>query len=96
MLGKDFAGILGCDYFSAYRKYMGDFNVSLQFCLAQLIRDVKFLATLPEPATVAYGQRLLDALRQFFHILHQRAMRPGRPQFPLHGGPLPFGPDHVA
>ncbi|EQD37469.1 transposase IS66, partial [mine drainage metagenome] len=60
VLGDDFAGTLGCDYFSAYRKYMGDFNVSLQFCLAHLIRDVKFLATLPEPATVAYGQRMLE------------------------------------
>ncbi len=72
MLGEEFDGILGCDYFSAYRKYMGDFNVSLQFCLAHLIRDVKFLATLPEPATVAYGQRLLEGLRNMFHILHQR------------------------
>ena len=72
MLGEDFNGILGCDYFSAYRKYMGDFDVSMQFCLAHLIRDVKFLATLPEPATVAYGQRLLDGLRSMFHVIHQR------------------------
>jgi transposase len=27
MLGKEFDGVLGCDYFSAYRKYMGDFDV---------------------------------------------------------------------
>ncbi len=71
-LGDDFAGILGCDYFSAYHKYKKDFDVLLQFCLAHLIRDVKFLATLPEAATVAYGQRMLEALRQLFHILHQR------------------------
>ncbi len=42
--GEEFQGILGCDYFSAYRKYMGDFGVPLQICLAHLIRDVKLLA----------------------------------------------------
>ncbi|MCK4601761.1 MAG: IS66 family transposase, partial [Phycisphaerae bacterium] len=41
-LGKEFDGVLGCDYFSAYRKYMGDLGVQVQFCLAHLIRDVKF------------------------------------------------------
>ena len=35
--------MLGCDYFSAYRKYMGECDVLLQFCLAHLIRDVQFL-----------------------------------------------------
>jgi len=45
VLGVEFNGLLGCDYFSAQRKYMRlDENVALQFCLAHLIRDVKFLA----------------------------------------------------
>ena len=74
VLGEDFPGTLGCDYFSAYRKYRKDCDISMQFCLAHLIRDVKFLATLPEATIVAYGQRLLEALRQLFHILHQREM----------------------
>jgi len=39
--------VLGCDYFSAYHKYMKDFSIAVQFCLAHLIRDVKFLTTLP-------------------------------------------------
>ena len=43
VLGTEFNGILGCDYFSAYHKYMRDFGVLLQFCLAHLIRDVEFL-----------------------------------------------------
>src|SRR5208283_762778 len=47
VLGTEFNGVLGCDYFSAYRKYMRKFDVRLQFCLAHLIRDVKFLLTLP-------------------------------------------------
>ncbi len=74
MLGEVFAGILGCDYFSAYRQYRGDFNQFLQFCLAHLIRDVKFLTTLPEASVVAYGQRLLEGLRNLFHIFHQREL----------------------
>lgn len=43
MLGQEFNGILGCDYFSAYRKYMKDFGVLVQFCLAHFLRDVRFL-----------------------------------------------------
>ena len=72
MLGDDFAGTVGCDYFSAYHKYRKDSGVSMQFCLAHLIRDVKFLATLPEAAIVAYGQRLLEELRNLFHVIHQQ------------------------
>ena len=59
VLGKEFEGLLGCDYFSAYRKYMKDFGVLVQFCLAHFIRDVKFLAEHPDPRNRAYGQRLL-------------------------------------
>jgi len=72
VLGQEFDGVLGCDYFSAYRKYMGDFNVAVQFCLAHLIRDVKFLTTLADAATAAYGQKLLDGLREMFHVIHRR------------------------
>ena len=72
VLGAEFDGTLGCDYFSAYRKYMKDFGVELQFCLAHLIRDVKFLAKLPDAATKAYGERLLEGLRALFGVIHQR------------------------
>ena len=34
LLGAEFNGVLGCDYFSAYRKYMRMFDVRVQFCLA--------------------------------------------------------------
>jgi len=76
VLGKEFDGVLGCDYFSAYRKFMGDFDVAVQFCLAHLIRDVKFLTDLPDPATAVYGQRVLAGLRQLFHVIHQRETMP--------------------
>lgn len=72
VLGKEFDGVLGCDYFSAYRKYMKDFNVAVQFCLAHLIRDVKFLVQHPHEDNRRYGQVLLDHLRKLFGIIHRR------------------------
>jgi transposase len=72
VLGREFNGVLGCDCFSAYRRYMREFDVTLQFCLAHLIRDVKFLMTLPGKQEQAYGQRLRDALRALFGVIHQR------------------------
>jgi transposase len=79
MLGKEFDGVLGCDYFSAYHKYMEDFGVAVQFCLAHLIRDVKFLTELPDPVTAAYGQRVLEGLRSLFGVIHRReTMDPAR------------------
>ena len=62
VLGTEFDGVLGCDYFSAYRRYHREFGVVLQFCLAHLIRDVKFLTTLPGPQDRAYGERLIGGL----------------------------------
>lgn len=72
VLGREFNGVLGCDYFSAYRKYMKDFGVTLQFCLAHLIRDVKFLMTHPRPANRKYGEVLIQGLRKLFSIIHRR------------------------
>lgn len=72
VLGTEFNGVLGCDYFSAYRKYMREFDVPVQFCMAHLIRDVKFLLTLPGCDDQAYGQRVRDALRELFAVIHRR------------------------
>jgi transposase len=76
VLGEEFEGALGCDYFSAYRKFMKDFQVAVQFCIAHLIRDVKFLTTLPDLPTRLYGKRLLDALKALFHVIHQHDSMP--------------------
>jgi transposase len=70
-LGREFAGVLGCDYFSAYRKYMTETHASVQFCHAHLVRDVRFLATHLGP-TGRYGEELLERLRGLFHIFHRR------------------------
>src|SRR4051812_16661899 len=41
-------------------------------CLAHLIRDVKFLTTLPDPRDRAYGEALREALRELFAVIHRR------------------------
>jgi transposase len=72
VLGQEFDGVLGCDYFSAYRRYLRQCDVVVQFCLAHLIRDVKFLTTLPRAPERAYGERLREALRALFGVIHRR------------------------
>jgi transposase len=73
VLGDEFAGLIGCDYFSAYRKYMRlNENVQVQFCLAHLIRDVKYLMTHPDTATRTYGEWLRDDLRKLFEVFHRQ------------------------
>jgi transposase len=75
-LGREFAGMLGCDYFSAYRRYMKEGSVCLQFCLAHLIRDIKFLTTLPDARDRQYGERLRLAVKELFAVFHQRQELP--------------------
>jgi transposase len=72
VLGTEFDGVLGCDYFSSYRRYHRECGVLLQFCLAHLIRDVKYLTTLPDERDRAYGERLREALRELFAVIHRR------------------------
>jgi transposase len=72
VLGSEFDGVLGCDYFSAYRRYHRECGVVLQFCLAHLIRDVKFLTTLPDARDRLYGEGLREALRGLFGVIHRR------------------------
>ena len=52
--------------------------MTLQFCLAHLIRDVKFLTTLPDARDRAYGERLREALRELFAVIHRREQLVGR------------------
>jgi transposase len=76
VLGEEFQGVLGCDFYSAYRRYMREFDIRLQFCLAHLIREVKYLTTLPDGPTKAYGERFREALRQLFRVIHQGEQLP--------------------
>lgn len=72
ILGEDFKGILGCDYYGAYRKYARQCSVLVQFCMAHLIRDVKYLCEYPDAQVKRYGQRLLEGLKALFWTLHRK------------------------
>ncbi len=51
---------------------MSDFNVLIRFCLAHLIRDVKFLANHPNAKNRRYGARILESPRDMFQVIHRR------------------------
>jgi transposase len=72
ILGDQFQGILGCDYYAAYRKYARQCSVLVQFCLAHLIRDVKYLCEFPDPQVQRYGTKLLGGLKTLFGTLHRK------------------------
>lgn len=51
---------------------MGDFDVLVQFCLAHLLRDMRFLADQLDRRNHAYAARLIEATRELFHVIHDR------------------------
>lgn len=73
VLGETFAGAIISDFFSAYVAYA---NPRQQFCLAHLIRDVKFLITLPDAATRVFGKQVLAQFRSVFRLWHKRHAYP--------------------
>jgi transposase len=75
-LGESFQGVVGCDYHSAYRKFLDDSQATMQFCWAHLIRDVKFLVTLPNAPTRRFGEKLLATIKHLFRIWHRRDQMP--------------------
>jgi len=72
MLGKDFTGIIGADYWGAYRKYARLFDVRMQYCMAHLIRDIRFLAEHKVKKLSRWGSELLEWLKKLFDTLHRR------------------------
>jgi transposase len=72
MLGEDFAGIIGADYWGAYRKYARMFDVRMQYCMAHLIRDIRFLAEHNVKKLSCWGSELLEWLKKLFDTLHRR------------------------
>ncbi len=72
MLGTAFYGVINCDYFSAYRKFMKDSSAIMQFCLAHLIRDLKFLAEQNDKVTRNWANRMLQGFEELFRLIHRR------------------------
>jgi transposase len=75
-LGESFAGVVGCDYHSAYRKFLHDIGAAMQFCWAHLIRDVKFLTKLTDRVTRRWGEKLLASIKRLFRTWHDRERKP--------------------
>jgi transposase len=69
VLGENFGGAITTDFFSAYISYASERQ---QFCLAHLIRDIKFLTTLPDKDTRLFGEKLLRYFRRLFKLWHRR------------------------
>lgn len=72
MLTADFTGVIGADYFGAYRKYARLFGVEVQYCLAHLIREIRFLAEHTVKKLSRWGRHLLEGLKKLFETLHRR------------------------
>ena len=73
VLGESFLGAVISDFFSAYVKFA---NQIQQFCLAHLIRDIKFLMMLPAAAENQFGKRLLIKFKTLFWLWHKREQIP--------------------
>ena len=72
VLGKDCASIIGTDFYSAYRCFMKEASIKVQFCWAHLIRDIKFLSESTDKVTANYGDRQLKICRRIFKLQHRR------------------------
>ena len=73
VLGEVYDGTIVSDFFSAYVSYA---NRLQQFCLAHLIRDIKFLTTLPEKPDPRFGRLLLIQFKRLFRFWHVREKIP--------------------
>lgn len=71
ILTETFGGVLGSDYFSAYRKYLADCGVLVQFCWAHLIRDLRFLAEHTDKSLRLWSTKLLSWIGKLFDTWHR-------------------------
>ena len=69
ILGVTFEGAIISDFYSAYVCYA---SVRQQYCLAHLIRDIKFLTTLPDLVSKEFGERVLRCFKILFRHWHER------------------------
>ena len=70
ILGKDFAGIINCDFYGAYRKFCRLTEAVAQFCMAHLIREIRFMAEMTDKKLSIWGKSLLDTIKKMFKTLH--------------------------
>ena len=75
ILGRDYSGVITCDYFSANKKFIRLSNALVQYCWAHLIRDIKFLLTLSHKTLKRWAKTLLAVLRKIFRLWKTRLCR---------------------
>lgn len=75
ILGRDYGGVIVCDYYSANKKFIRLSNALVQYCWAHLVRDIKFLLTLSHEALKRWAEVLLDILRKIFRLWKTRLFR---------------------
>jgi transposase len=71
VLGEEFEGIIGCDYWGGYRKFARLSDALVQYCMAHLIREIRFLAEHATQSLARWGRQLLEWLRKLFKTLHR-------------------------
>ena len=71
LLGQEYEGIIGCDFWGAYRKFFRLGSATVQYCMAHLIREVRFLAEHTNSKLYRWGEKLLNWLRTLFKTLHR-------------------------
>jgi transposase len=71
LLGQEYEGIIGCDFWGAYRKFSRLTRATVQYCMAHLIREIRFLAEHPTKKLSRWGRKLLDWMRTLFQTLHR-------------------------
>ena len=77
LLGREFQGAIGCDYFSAYRRYMRECDITIQFCLAhsdsrrEVSDDAAGRGDAGLRRAIAAG-----ALKELFEVIHRREELP--------------------
>ena len=75
ILGRDYSGVIICDYYSANKKFIRLSNALVQYCWAHLIRDIKFLLTLSHNTLKRWAEVLLAVLRKIFKLWKTRLCR---------------------
>jgi transposase len=72
VLGAGCEASIGSDFYGAYKCFMKEASIKVQFCWAHLIRDIKFLAESTDKVTANYGGRLLTLCKLIFRLQHRR------------------------
>jgi transposase len=76
ILGKDFQGVLQCDYYSANKKYVRDHSILVQYCWAHLIRDIKSLGESLYSSVRRWSEGLVQIAKKIFRVWKSRHNRP--------------------